>query len=71
MQRRFMTMKWKSMITKKTQEKRIVICHKSASDGGALIMTCGRNEKFQPSAIARRRIIMACAHCRAMDKCCQ
>jgi hypothetical protein len=41
--------KMTSMITNKTSNERVVICHKSASDGGALVgaltMMCGRNEE--------------------------
>jgi hypothetical protein len=39
-----------STIIKKTFDKRVVICHKSASDKGALVMICGRDEEPRPSA---------------------
>jgi selenophosphate synthetase-related protein len=64
-------MKWQSTITKKTKNKKAIICHKSANDGGALIMMCGRNEKPQPSAIAHWKIVMICACYKAMDTWCQ
>jgi hypothetical protein len=33
------------MITNKTLDERTIICHKSASDGGALGMMCGKDEE--------------------------
>jgi len=48
MQRQLMAMKWQSMITKKTANERIVICHKLASNGGALAMMCGRYNEPWP-----------------------
>jgi hypothetical protein len=40
------------MITKKTYNERVVVCHISASDEGALVMMCGRDEEFQPNVVA-------------------
>jgi len=37
---------------KKTWTKKIVFCHKSASDGGAPVMMCGKDEEPWPSAEA-------------------
>jgi hypothetical protein len=70
MQIRPMATKWWSTITKKTQDKRIVICHKLVNDEGELAIMCGRNEEPQPNAIARIKIVIACACCKAMDTCC-
>jgi hypothetical protein len=70
MQRGPMAMKWKSTITKKTQDEKIVICHKSVSDRGALAMICGRYEEPQPSVIARWKIVMVYAYYRIMDMHC-
>ncbi len=50
MQKWLMAIKEQSTITKKTFDKRVVICHKSASDKGALVMICGRDEEPWPSA---------------------
>ncbi len=47
-----------------------VLCHKSASDGGALVIMCGRNEKMWVNVIACWRIMMTCAHSRAIDTPC-
>jgi hypothetical protein len=44
---------------------------KSINDESALIMMCGKNEEHQPSVIAHWRIVIACAHCKAMDTHCQ
>jgi hypothetical protein len=38
-----------------------------ANDRGALAIMCGRNEEPRPSAMTHWRIIMACAHYKAMD----
>ncbi len=46
-------------------------CHKLVSDGGALVMMCGRDEEFGPSVIAHWRIVMAYTHYKAMDTHCQ
>ncbi len=67
MQRGLIAMKWQSTITKKTYNKRVVICHKSTIDGSALTMMCGRDEEPWPNATTRWRITMACTCCRAMD----
>ncbi len=61
MQRGLMTMKWQSMITKKTWDKRVVIFHKSTSDGGALAMVCGRDEEPRSSVTVCWKIVMTCA----------
>jgi hypothetical protein len=61
--------KWWSMITNKTWDEKVVVYHKSANDKGALAMMCGREEEPRPSAAARWKIAMACAHCKAMDTC--
>jgi len=53
MQRGLMTIKEEFMIIKKTFNKRVVICHKSANDKGALVMICERDEEHQPSVAAR------------------
>ncbi len=45
-------MKSRSTMTKKTWDKKVVFCHKSASDGGALAMMCGRDEEPWPSVEA-------------------
>jgi hypothetical protein len=50
MQKQLMAMKWQSTITKKISNERIVICHKLASNGGALAMMCGRYEGPWPNA---------------------
>jgi hypothetical protein len=55
-------MKWRSMITKKTWDEKAVVCHKSTSDEGALVMMCGRDEFFWLSATIHWKIAMACAH---------
>jgi hypothetical protein len=48
-----MTQGYKMMINNnKEEDKKVVICHKLASDRGALFMMCGRDEKPQPSATA-------------------
>ncbi len=60
-------MKWQSRITKKTKEKKTLICHKLASDRSALAMMCGRDEEPWPSASARWKIAMACACCKAIN----
>jgi hypothetical protein len=44
-----------------------VIYHKLGSDGGALVMMCGKDEEPQPSATTHWKIVMACACCRAMN----
>jgi hypothetical protein len=62
-----MVTKWQSTITKKTQDEKVVICHKLTSDGGALTMMCGRDEKPWSNAIGRWKIVMVCTHCKAMD----
>jgi hypothetical protein len=36
----------------RTHGYEMTVCHKSAIDGGALVMMCGRDEEPQPSAIA-------------------
>jgi hypothetical protein len=59
--------KWWSMITKKTYDKRVVICHKLVNDGGALTMMCGRDEEPRPNVAACWRIVMAYAHYKAME----
>ncbi len=67
-----MTQGYKMMINNnKEEDKKVVICHKLASDRGALFMMCGRDEKPQPSATACWKISMAYAHYRAMDTSCQ
>jgi hypothetical protein len=33
------------MITKKNQDEKIVVCHKSTNDKNALAMMCGRDEE--------------------------
>jgi hypothetical protein len=45
-------------ITKKTQDEKIVICHKSTNDEGALAIICGGDEEPQPSAAACWKIAM-------------
>jgi uncharacterized protein YifE (UPF0438 family) len=60
MQRGLKVTKCQSTMTKKTWDKRIVICHESTSDENALIMICERDEKPQPSATACWKINMAC-----------
>jgi hypothetical protein len=62
-----MVTKWRSTITKKTQDEKVVIYHKLTNDGGALAMMCGRDEKPQSNVATRWRIVMACTHCKAMD----
>jgi hypothetical protein len=42
-------MKWRSMITKKTQDEKDVVCHNLDSDGGALVTMCWRHEEPWPS----------------------
>jgi hypothetical protein len=32
--------------------KGAIICHKPASDEGALVMICGRDEELRPSVLA-------------------
>ncbi len=63
-------MKWQSMITKKTEDEKVVVYHNSASDGGALAMTCGKDEEPWPSVTTRGRIDVL-VHIRAMDTCCR
>jgi len=36
---------------KKNLRQKIVICHKSSSDKGALAMMCGKDEKFRPTIV--------------------
>jgi hypothetical protein len=48
----------------------VILCHKSASDGGALVGMCGREEELWLSVAARIRIVMACARYRAVDTHC-
>jgi hypothetical protein len=67
MHRGLIAMKWQPIITKKIQDKRIVICHKSTSDGSALTIMCGRDEQPWPNAATCWRITMVCTCCRAMD----
>jgi hypothetical protein len=64
-------MKCWSMITKKNQDEKIVVCHKSASDKNALAMMCGRDEEPWPSTTAHWRIDVACTWCKAMDTHCR
>jgi hypothetical protein len=45
-------------------------CHRSASDEGALIGMCGRNEELWLSVAAHWRIAMACTHCKAINTHC-
>ncbi len=52
MQKGLMTTKWQSTITYKTLDEKVIICHKLASNRGALPMMCGRDEEPQPSAVA-------------------
>ncbi len=52
MQWGLMAMKWQSTIIKKIWDERGVICHKSASDEGALTMMGGRDEEPWPIALA-------------------
>jgi hypothetical protein len=40
-----MATKWQSMITKKTWDEKIVVCHKLSSDRCALTMMCGRDKE--------------------------
>jgi hypothetical protein len=44
--------------------------HKLNSDGGTLVMMCGREEEPQPSVAACWKIVMACTCCKAMDMRC-
>jgi hypothetical protein len=34
------------------RQKKVVVCHKLASDGVALAMMCGRDEELQSSVVA-------------------
>ncbi len=40
-----MVTKWQSTITKRTQDEKVVIYHKLASDGGTLTIMCGRDQE--------------------------
>ncbi len=57
--------------TKKIANERIVICHKLASNGGALAMMCGRYEEPWPNTTTHWKIDMVCACYKAMDMYCQ
>jgi hypothetical protein len=56
---------------KDLRRKNQFICHKLASDKSALAMMYGRGAEPQPNATACWKIVMVCAHCRAMDMQCQ
>jgi hypothetical protein len=62
--------KWQSIITKKTQDERVAICHKLTNDESALAMMCGRDEEPWLSATTCWKIAMACTCYKVMDTWC-
>jgi len=47
-----------------------MLCHKSASDEGAQVVMCGRDEEPWLSMTTHWKIVMTCTHCKAIDTHC-
>ncbi len=48
--------------------KKINLCHKSTSDGGALAMMCEREKEPQPGTATRWKVAMVCTNCKTTSR---